>query len=73
MYATASNHASASYADIGYNGTSANYITNIDPPTMSIPENLVFLVAAAPFVPMVVLWLKKRKHDLAFIMNRIEK
>jgi len=30
-------------------------------PTITIPENVVFFIAAAPFIPMVVMWMKKRR------------
>jgi len=30
-------------------------------PLITIPENVVFLVAAAPFIPMVVMWIRQRR------------
>jgi len=38
-------------------------------PKVTIPEKLVFLMAAAPFIPMIVLWLKKRKEAKELLMN----
>jgi cellulose synthase/poly-beta-1,6-N-acetylglucosamine synthase-like glycosyltransferase/transposase-like protein len=54
---------------LGYNGSAANYITNIDPPTMTIPEKAVFFITAAPFIPMIVLWMKKRKEAIELLSN----
>ena len=42
-------------------GTGPSYNPRVDMPTIRIPEKLVFLVAAAPFIPLIVLWLKKRR------------
>ena len=48
------------YCDINYNNTDT-YDSNLQPATLTIPENIVFLVAAAPFIPMIVLWIKRRE------------
>lgn len=46
--------------DLTGNGASADD-PRIVTPEITIPENIVFLVAAVPFIPMMVLWMKKRK------------
>ena len=33
-------------------------------PSITIPENVVFLLAAAPLIPLVVLWMKKRREAM---------
>lgn len=48
------------YSTFRVGGPSTNY-PNIDPPVMKIPEKVVFLMAAVPFIPLVVLWMRKRK------------
>lgn len=50
-----------------------NYSTcesRVTHPTLTVPENLVFLMAAGPLVPMVVFWLR-RKKDLAKELVRV--
>jgi len=41
-------------------------VTGTDPkillPSIIIPENVVFLLAAAPLIPLMVLWMKKRRE-----------
>jgi cellulose synthase/poly-beta-1,6-N-acetylglucosamine synthase-like glycosyltransferase/transposase-like protein len=53
-------------------------ITGTDPqivlPGITIPENVVFLLATVPFIPMVGLWLKKQqKTGKLLIVNPIKK
>jgi len=48
--------------DWGYGGSS--YESRLDTPTVAVPEKSIYLVAAAPFIPMIVLWMR-RKEDLA--------
>jgi hypothetical protein len=50
----------------GETGTNDPYIQM---PTITIPENLVFFLAAAPFIPMIVLWMKKRKEAIELLNN----
>jgi hypothetical protein len=38
----------------------------IDTPSWTIPENVVYLIAAAPLIPLMVLWMKRRKKRLAY-------
>lgn len=38
-------------------------------PTVKIPENVIFLIAAAPFIPMMVLWMKKRRMAVELLGN----
>jgi len=35
-------------------------------PSITIPENVVFLLAAAPLIPLVVLWMKKRREAMIY-------
>jgi len=55
--------------NLGYNNTSGNYQTNWQTPggtSVRVPENSVYLLAAAPFIPLMVLWMEKRKKGLVY-------
>jgi len=54
--------------DIGNTSTPACTTNNCNmtSPTVSIPEEVILYISLAPFIPMVVLWFKKRKERLAF-------
>ncbi len=53
---------------IDYNNTHAAAAdSNLQPSTLTIPEKTVFLVAAAPLIPVIVMWMRKRR--LALVGN----
>jgi hypothetical protein len=52
----------SNYFDIGYEGNTGNYQSNLDPPaTLSVPEKAIFFAAAAPLIPLAVLWIKRKE------------
>ncbi len=49
--------------NLGYDGSAANYISNIQPPSaITVPENSFILLAAAPVLIGTILWLKERRR-----------
>jgi len=42
------------------------YDPYVDMPDIQIPEDLVFLVAAVPFIPMIVLWMQRRRKAIIY-------
>jgi len=44
-------------------GNSGSPYPRIVTPSVKIPEKVVYLIAVAPFIPMVVLWMRKRKFS----------
>jgi len=50
---------------MGYNGSAANYISNLETPTLTVPENVFLFLASAPLIPMIALWIKKKREGLA--------
>jgi hypothetical protein len=43
---------------------SAAYQTRVETQGITIPENAVYFIAAAPFIPAVVLWFKRKREKL---------
>jgi len=54
---------------MGYNGSSANYISSLQTPNLTIPENVLLILTVAPFIPMVVMWMKKRGKEIKLLGN----
>ncbi len=49
------------YMVVNYNNSTATYDTNLQPSTLTIPENAVAFTLLAPLIPMLAMWVKKRK------------
>jgi len=54
--------------------TGGDVVGTTDPkiflPSITIPENVVFLLAAAPLIPLVVLWMKKKESPVELLANK---
>ena len=53
---------------MGYNGSSGNYITNLQTPNLTIPENIFLLLLVVPFIPFLVKYSKRkgRHYSVSF-------
>jgi len=56
MYVTTVNSVS-----MGYNGSTGNYISNLQTPNLTVPEKVLILLAIIPFLPFLVRKLQERK------------
>lgn len=54
---------------MGYNGTSANYISNLQTPNLTIPENVILLLMVVPFIPLIVRAMAK-KNKIKYYFNK---
>ena len=54
------------YMDVNYDNSTDTYNTNLQPSTLTIPENTVMLIAVSPLIPILAMWIKKRKERLAY-------
>lgn len=61
---TKHNVTGATYYTYLYTGECGATDPGVITPTISIPENVIFLVALTPLIPFMVAWLKERKEKM---------
>ena len=51
---------------MGYNGSAANYITNLQTPNLTVPENVILFIGIAFLIPYLVNKYLKKKEGLIY-------